>query len=98
MSSSPPPSRKIPETELRYHVPGSQVWGGSAGRQAGHVHIHVKGWLCVGRLKRAPGKPLCGREGWYERPPEHPGEKMCPGCVGKAERHGIPYPDLPSFR
>lgn len=87
----------IPETELRYHVPGSQVWPGSAGRQKGNVHIHVKGELDAGRLKRSAGHSLCGHDGWYERPPESSVEQLCPACVDKAERYGVPYPGLPIF-
>jgi hypothetical protein len=54
-----------------YHVPRSQVWEGSRGRQRGHVHLH-----------REDGSSLCGRRGWYERPAE--GEALCPRCERKA--------------
>lgn len=56
--------------ELRYHVPRSQVWAGSRGRQAGNVHLHTVGRFDVGRLHRAAGQALCGRSGWYERAPD----------------------------
>lgn len=54
--------------DARYHVPRSQVWGGSRGGQSGHVHLHVKESLQVGRIKRVKGQALCGKRGWYERP------------------------------
>lgn len=61
-----------------YHVPRSQVWEGSGGRQAGKVHLHVVAPLELGRIKRQPRQALCGRRGWYERPAE--GEDLCPRC------------------
>lgn len=65
-----------------YHVPRSQVWPGSRGRQHGNVHLHG-----------ADGRPLCGRRGWYERPLE-PGEqaRTCPRCSARAERLGLEVP------
>ena len=60
---------------LLYHVPRSQVWEGSRGAQVGHVHVHFR------------GRPLCGRQGWYERPPNE-GETLCPRCEKKAIKLG----------
>lgn len=56
--------------EPRYHVPRSQLWERSAGRQRGHVHLHVRARFDLGRIHRQPGQALCGRRGWYERPLE----------------------------
>jgi hypothetical protein len=67
-------------TEPLYHVPRSQVWEGSRGRQSGKVHLHVD------------GRALCGRRGWYERAPME-GEEACPRCVAKAEKQGIQWPN-----
>ena len=62
------------ERELLYHVPRSQVWQGSRGRQSGRVHIHVN------------GRALCGvRTPWYPRPPLE-GEQMCSRCEARAAR------------
>lgn len=73
---------------LRYHVPRSQVWEGSRGRQRGHVHMHVTEQLDVGRLHRRAGQALCGRRGWYERPPtENEDEDLCPRCVELSDRY-----------
>jgi hypothetical protein len=68
--------------EALYHVPRSQVWQGSRGRQTGHVHLHVD------------GRALCGRNAWYERPP-YPSETRCPRCERKAERESIAWPEKP---
>lgn len=76
----------------RYHVPRSQVWAGSRGRQSGHTHLHVApdhdGELVLGRIRRRPGAALCGRDGWYERPPEgdHEVADICPRCAVIAAR------------
>lgn len=64
--------------EAMYHVPWSQVWPGSGGRQAGKVHVHVTEPFVLGRISRERGDSLCGKRGWYERPAE--GESMCPRC------------------
>jgi hypothetical protein len=56
-----------------YHVPRSQVWAGSRGRQSGHVHLH-----------RPDGSSLCGRRGWYEREPYPSETVVCPRCEKKA--------------
>jgi len=62
------------ERTLLYHVPRSQVWEGSRGRQSGRVHIHVN------------GRALCGvRNPWYPRPPLE-GEQMCSRCEARAAR------------
>ena len=63
-----------------YHVPRSQVWEGSRGRQMGCVHLHLN------------GRALCGRRGWYERPAE--GERLCPRCEARAVKLGL-RPDTP---
>jgi hypothetical protein len=82
--------------ERRYHVPRSQVWEGSRGGQSGKVHLHVLDELHVGRLHRRRGAALCGRSGWYERPPEYESERadeaLCPLCVGMANRHELAIP------
>lgn len=84
--------------ERLYHVPRSQVWAGSGGRQQGRVHLHVPmsageagtAVRIVGRIVRAPGGALCGRRGWYERPPDTDRERsddmLCPRCVEIAAR------------
>jgi hypothetical protein len=68
--------------DLRYHVPRSQAWEGSRGRQAGRVHMHVKAGEAfeAGRIRRVEGQALCGRRGRYERAPED-GEQPCPRCA-----------------
>lgn len=77
------------EFELRYHVPRSQVWQGSRGAQKGHTHLHVTEAIDWGRLKRSKGQALCGKRGWYERPPEFESEKadICPRCADLADRY-----------
>lgn len=65
---------------ILYHVPRSQVWEGSRGRQTGRVHLHLDG-----------GRSLCGRRGWYEREPIQ-GEQPCSRCATRAERLGIAWP------
>jgi hypothetical protein len=84
--------------ERRYHVPRSQVWQGSRGRQEGRVHLHLPPdagpWgvpiPLVGRIARTPGSSLCGRCGWYERAPEFAYERtdeaLCARCVAIAAR------------
>lgn len=73
-----------------YHVPRSQVWQGSRGRQAGLVHLHVTESVELGRIKRRAHQALCGRDGWYEREPN--GEELCARCVEIAGRHGLEVP------
>lgn len=69
-----------------YHVPRSQVWGGSRGGQSGNVHLHVREQFDLGRIHRSPGQPLCGRRGWYERELEElEVAAPCPRCA-KIER------------
>lgn len=55
--------------DLRYHVPRSQVWGGSRGRQRGNVHLYVKAGEAfqAGRIRRVQHQTLCGRSAWYDR-------------------------------
>lgn len=78
--------------ERRYHVPRSQVWEGSRGRQAGHVHLHVTEPYEHGRLQRRTGEALCTRKpAWYERAPVD-GEQHCPRCLAIAGRHGLEVP------
>ena len=78
------------ELERRYHVPRSQVWEGSRGRQSGKVHLHVPagaaGPMRFGRIVRAPGRALCGRVGWYERPPYEGELELCTRCGEVAAR------------
>ena len=70
----------------RYHVPRSQVWGGSRGGQSGNVHLHVHEQFDLGRIHRAPGEALCGKQrGWYEREPME-GENLCTRCEEIAGR------------
>ncbi len=73
--------------EPRYHVPRSQVWEGSRGRQSGNVHLHALEPVTLGRIHREPGRSLCGRDGWYEREP-YPTEThdICPRCAEIAAR------------
>jgi len=70
------------------HVPRSQVWPRSRGRQFGRTHLHIETYFDLGRIHRKPGQALCGKRGWYERPPE--GERefadLCPRCNDIAER------------
>src|SRR4051812_28039452 len=67
---------------VRYHVPGSQVWGGSRGRQQGHAHLHVREAFVLGRIRRGKGQALCGRRGSYERPlDELEVATPCPRCA-----------------
>lgn len=76
-----------------YHVPRSQVWAGSRGRQQGHVHLHVLERIVPGGrfTVRQPGRALCLARGWYERPREE-GEQLCPRCVQLAELFGLEVP------
>ena len=67
-----------------YHVPRSQVWPGSRGRQSGLIHLHVKSGEAfeAGRLRRIQHQSLCGRRGWYERPTEDAEpQRQCERCV-----------------
>lgn len=79
--------------ERRYHVPRSQVWAGSGGRQAGSVHLHVSEDVTLGRFSRRRGEALCSkRVGWYEREAdEHERADLCPECKARAARHGLLY-------
>ena len=70
-----------------YHVPRSQVWAGSRGRQSGAIHLHVLDQFDFERIHRQPGQALCGRSGWYEREPMND-EPLCPRCESIAERVG----------
>lgn len=71
--------------EARYHVPRSQVWEGSRGRQSGNVHLHLTAPLDYGRIHRNAGETLCRkRRGWYERPAE--GEHLCGRCEELRDR------------
>ena len=72
--------------ERRYHVPRSQVWAGSRGRQRGNIHLHVTEPFTAGRIKRAPGQALCGKRGWYERPVDEYDHSDCPRCAEIAAR------------
>ena len=73
--------------EARYHVPRSQVYPGSRGRQHGHVHLHAKVPINVGRIHRQPGQALCGRLGWWERPLEELEiATPCPRCADVERR------------
>ena len=64
------------------HVPRSQVWEGSRGRQSGRVHLHIN------------GRALCGvRSPWYPRDPL-PTEQRCSRCESRAEREGIIWPGV----
>lgn len=84
-----------PAWQILYHVPRSQVWEGSRGRQQGHAHLHATKSITIGRIHREPGafsSALCGRSGWYTRPAETD-EKRCPRCVARAERYGIAWPE-----
>jgi hypothetical protein len=78
----------VKEYVRRYHVPYSQVWGNSRGKQHGHVHLHVVGGeIHAGRIHRRDGEALCKRRGWFEREPEvFELADMCPRCVALAER------------
>lgn len=84
----------------RYHVPRSQVWEGSRGRQSGRVHLHVPagGRFDHGRIHRAGGDALCGRASWYERAPlgnhELSDDALCPRCVEIASRAGASPADI----
>lgn len=86
--------------ELRYHVPRNQVWQGSRGRQHGGTHLHVMEPAVLGRIRRKPGQALCGKHGWYERPPEFESELAengrCARCVEIASRYEISWPDAPA--
>lgn len=87
-------------TMLRYHVPRSQVWAGSRGGQSGRTHLHVaRAYDAVdpeppvqvtARIRRRPGEALCGRRGWYERPPldDIEREDICPRCADILTRAG----------
>ena len=84
-----------------YHVPRSQVWEGSRGRQTGAVHLHATvDWSLSakrgrrGSLVRRAGQALCGRHGWYEREVEHESDLTvrCTNCVRMAERYGVDWP------
>jgi hypothetical protein len=95
------PSHFESQFALRYHVPRSQVWEGSRGKQIGAVHLHAIGDVELtakigrsGRLVRKVGQALCGRRGWYERDVEHESDLRveCSECKRRARRYGIPWP------
>lgn len=73
--------------DLRYHVPRSQVWEGSRGKQRGNVHLHVKAGEAfeAGRVRRTRYQALCGRRAWYDRALEgDEGQRQddfCPRCI-----------------
>lgn len=69
----------------RYHVPRSQVWEASGGRESGCVHLHVREQFDFGRIHRSTGQALCGKRGWYERECDD-GERLCPRCKSISER------------
>lgn len=72
--------------DARYHIPRSQVWGGSRGGQSGNVHLHVREQFDLGRIHRQPGQALCGKKrAWMDREPMD-GEKACPRCEEIAAR------------
>lgn len=68
--------------DRRYHVPRSQVYGGSRGGQSGHVHLYVKEGEAfeAGRIRRLERQTLCGKRAWMDREP-FDGETPCPRCV-----------------
>jgi hypothetical protein len=72
----------------RYHVPRSQVWEGSRGRQRGLVHLHVADWeFHSGRIHRRKGEALCSRKNpWWAREPYPDETEMCPRCEEIASR------------
>lgn len=76
----------MPEFERRYHVPRSQVWEGSGGRQRGNIHLHVTEQFDKGRIHRKRGEALCGKRGWYERPVDEWDHGDCPRCQEIAAR------------
>ena len=99
------------ELELRYHVPKSQVWGGSRGAAHGNVHVHARDLLEIPaargsrKLTRRPGRALCGKPaGWYERPPSFAEweREPCPRCAELAGRlvdvayHGLEGRPVPA--
>jgi hypothetical protein len=76
--------------DARYHVPRSQVWGGSRGGQRGHVHLHVRENLDVGRIHRKTGQALCGKRGWYERELDRDEiATACPRCAEIERRRRV---------
>jgi hypothetical protein len=68
-----------------YHVPRSQVWEASAGRESGCVHLHVREQFDFGRIHRTLGQALCGKRGWYEREADDD-ERLCPRCKSIVDR------------
>jgi len=89
--------------QVRYHVPRSQVWGGSRGGQTGAIHLHAPETVTLtakqgrgGTLKVGSGGALCQRIGWYERPVEHESDLRvrCAECDRRAQRYGIQWPDV----
>ncbi len=88
-----------------YHVPRSQVWEGSRGRQRGKIHLHVLGprrqlqstTASARVLERGNGETLCGKQrGWYEVPVDEApsGAERCPKCVERSERYGVSWPEV----
>jgi hypothetical protein len=88
-------ARELVASELRYHVPMSQVWEGSRGRQKGHYHIHVTERLFSPPLVRERGQSLCGKSGWYEHTEPRDAE-ICPSCLDRAGRYGVQVPPVPT--
>lgn len=90
-------SQDVCRARLLYHVPRSQVWEGSRGRQRGHFHIHVTERLVSPPLVRPAGYSLCGKAGWYETDDldGRPGVTICPTCLKRAERYGVEIPEAP---
>jgi len=95
--------RSAGEWQVRYHVPRSQVWGGSRGRQTGAIHLHAPETVTLtakqgrgGTLQVGSGGALCKRIGWYERPVEHESDLRirCAECVRRAERYGVEWPGV----
>lgn len=81
--------------ERRYHVPRSQVWEGSRGRQRGGVHLHVSRDVEMKqregsrKLSRSAGAALCGKRGWYERPAEDGDTLECARCADLNRRYAL---------
>jgi hypothetical protein len=83
------PGPNSEQFERRYHVPRSQVWQGSRGRQSGNVHLHARKEFISGRIKRRPGQALCGKNGWFEREPYAFEVDICQRCAEIAARPSI---------
>ena len=85
------------QTRAIYHVPYSQVWEGSRGRQEGRVHLHVPVGFVSGRLKRPQGGAICPAKGtWYGREDQLMGDcpnLPCMRCVDLAKRYNLEWPE-----